>query len=113
MLADFETLIGEGKVWVIDGEPVPGYIVLRAGEGMLFIDNVAVDPMFHGQGHGRVLLDFAEGEAAAQGLATIRLFTNIHMTENRSLYPSMGYREIARRNEDGFDRVYFEKPLTS
>lgn len=113
MLADFEELIAQSKVWVLDGDPAPGYIVLAIRDGILFVDNVAVDPLSHGLGYGRELLQFAEDEAEARGILTIRLFTNIQMTENRSLYPSMGYREIGRRNEDGFDRVYFEKPLTS
>ena len=111
MLADFADLIAKQRVWVIDADPVPGYIVMTPREDCLFVDNVAVDPLNHGRGYGRRLLDFAEREAAALGLPAIRLFTNIHMTENRSLYPSLGYREFARRHEDGFDRVYFEKPL--
>ena len=56
-------------------------------------------------------LTFAEATARAQGLPRIELFTNVHMTENRSLYPALGYREFARRTEDGFERVYFSKPI--
>ena len=33
------------------------------------------------------------------------------MTENLSFYPRMGYAEVDRRHEDGFDRVFFEKPV--
>jgi hypothetical protein len=33
------------------------------------------------------------------------------MTDNLSLYPHLGYAEVDRRTEDGFNRVYFEKDL--
>jgi hypothetical protein len=31
------------------------------------------------------------------------------MTENLSFYPRLGYIEVARRAEHGFNRVFFEK----
>jgi hypothetical protein len=34
------------------------------------------------------------------------------MRENLSIYPRLGYVEVARRNEYGLDRVFFEKALT-
>ena len=37
--------------------------------------------------------------------------TNEKMTENLTLYPRLGYCEVARRTEDGFNRVYFQKTL--
>lgn len=33
------------------------------------------------------------------------------MTENIPYYPSLGYEEIGRWQEDGFDRVFFRKEL--
>ena len=45
------------------------------------------------------------------GLARVTLYTNARMHENLVLYPRLGYVEIDRRREDGFDRVYFEKML--
>ncbi len=111
MVADFKALIGEGKVWVSDRSPVNGYIVMYARDQALQIENVAVDPAQHGDGFGKALLGFAEAEAKRLNLDEITLYTNVHMTENLSFYPSMGYRETARRCEDGFDRVYFAKKL--
>lgn len=29
-----------------------------------------------------------------------------------TIYPRLGYVEVERRSEDGFDRVYFEKRLS-
>lgn len=33
------------------------------------------------------------------------------MTDNLSIYPRLGYVEVERRLEDGFNRVFFEKRL--
>ncbi len=33
------------------------------------------------------------------------------MHENLRFYPRLGYREVGRRLEDGFRRVYFSKQL--
>jgi hypothetical protein len=34
------------------------------------------------------------------------------MTENLAFYPALGYTEVDRRREHGFERVFFEKRLT-
>jgi hypothetical protein len=33
------------------------------------------------------------------------------MMENLSLYPNLGYVEVARRSDRGFNRVFFEKAV--
>ena len=111
MTADFGSMVASGQVWVLDKHPVEGFIVMYPKENALQIENVAVDPIQHGYGFGAQLLQFAEDEAIRMGLGQITLYTNIHMTENLSFYPSLGFRETGRRREDGFDRVYFAKSL--
>jgi hypothetical protein len=39
------------------------------------------------------------------------LYTNEVMTENQAIYAHLGYRETARRTEDGYHRVFMEKEL--
>lgn len=46
------------------------------------------------------------------GLSEVRLYTNVKMTENLSYYPRRGYREVERRTENGFERVYYSRVLT-
>jgi len=111
MVADFAALIAEGKVWVVGDTAVDGFIVMFEQNDALQVDNVAVDPSQHGNGFGGQLLDFAEAEARKRQISKITLYTNVLMSENLSFYPSLGYREIGRRKEDGFDRVYFSKSL--
>ena len=33
------------------------------------------------------------------------------MSGARALYPALGYRETARRFEDGYARIYFARPV--
>jgi ribosomal protein S18 acetylase RimI-like enzyme len=97
------------SVAALNGEPV-GLIVAVVADDRLLIDNVAVEPAHQGQGVGRALLAHAEQIAARRGLSELRLYTNAAMLENLALYPRLGYREVERRRDEGFDRVFFTKP---
>jgi len=110
MLADYGALIEAGELQVLEeaGESV-ALIVLRPEEDAIFVENIAVDPAAQRKGHGRALLAFAEDEARRLGLSAIRLYTNAAMTENLAYYPRLGFRETDRREEDGYNRVFFEK----
>jgi ribosomal protein S18 acetylase RimI-like enzyme len=110
MLADYGALIDAGELHVLeDAGAGVALIVLRPDEDALFVENIAVDPLVQGKGHGRALLAFAEAEARRLGFAAIRLYTNAAMTENLAYYPRLGFRETDRREEDGYRRVFFEK----
>ncbi len=112
MVADFKAQIEAGHVYVIEAdETVAGFIVLYRRRDHLHVENVAIFPARQRQGLGGALLSFAEAEAKRQGIPAIELYTNIKMTENLELYPRLGYVEIDRREDEGFSRVYFRKPL--
>lgn len=112
MLEDYAGHIEAGRVHVLElNGRVAGMVVLMPqGEAML-LDNIAVHPDAQSHGLGRMLLDFAEREAAAQGFSAIRLYTNEEMTENIAMYPHLGYVESHRVFEKGYRRVYFEKKV--
>ena len=113
MAADYAALIAVGDVSVAteaDGGFL-GFIVFRAAGRDLLLENVAVLPGAAGRGIGKALIAHCEQAARAQGAVAVRLYTNAKMTENLALYPRLGYTETARRSEDGFERVYFEKRL--
>lgn len=115
MTADYASLVAEGVVHVLDDEPtgneLAGVLVAFARDDHYFIENVAVRPDLHGTGRGRLLLTFAEEEARRQGFDRIELYTNAVMTENIDYYPRLGYEEIGRNEEDGFQRAFFRKGL--
>ncbi|MHB8648369.1 MAG: GNAT family N-acetyltransferase [Thermomicrobiales bacterium] len=112
MLADYSTLIADGVVHVIaDQSGVHGVVVCFPKDDCFFLENIAVHPADQGKGFGRDLMAFVERQAQAAGYDEIRLYTNERMTENLAYYPKLGYEEIDRRREGGYDRVYFRKRL--
>lgn len=114
MLADYAAQIADGDVFVAtDGlDGLQGFIVFYAEENHVLLENIAVFPSAAGRGVGKKLINFCENAARERGLPAVHLYTNEKMTENLSIYPKLGYAEVARRTQDGFNRVYFEKVLT-
>lgn len=112
MLADYPSLIGRGRVHLLEAEGrVAGVLVSEARRDHLFVDILAVDPAVRRAGAGRRLMAFAEDEARRAGLHRVRLYTHALMTEARAFYQALGYSEVEARHEAGFDRVYLEKMI--
>lgn len=112
MLDDYQQLTRNGQVHVIEHNGiVQGIIVLTPQKDAMLLDNVAVFPEAQGLGLGRKLLKFAETVAIQQGYRTIKLYTNVAMTENIELYTRLGYAETHRVEENGLRRVYMSKPI--
>jgi len=112
MLDDYPARIAADQVWVLPAaDVIAGVLVLESGPDRFLLDNIAVRPDRQGRGLGRLLLDFAEAEAARCGHERITLYTNTLMLENIAIYTARGYVEQDRRFEKGFARVYMEKPL--
>lgn len=114
MNADFAAQIAAGEVYVAtdDEDTIQGFIVFYAEEGHMLLENVAVLPHAAGRGIGRMLIGFCENAARQRDMNAVHLYTNEKMTENLSIYTRLGYVEVARRSENGFNRVYLEKVLT-
>ena len=93
-------------------EPV-GCGVLRVMEpGVGEIRHVWVAPLARRIGLGRRLLGALEHEAAARGLAVVRLDTHRVLTEAISMYRTSGYREIKRYDDSPYADFWFEKELS-
>jgi GNAT superfamily N-acetyltransferase len=112
MTADYARAVRDGQAWAAleDGQIV-GFAIMIAQPGYLLLDNVAVLPAAQGRGIGARLLALAEEQARGLGLRQIRLYTNEAMTENLAYYPRHGYAETHRAEQDGFNRVFFRKPI--
>jgi len=110
MLDDYRVHVRNHTAWVAEADGnVAGLVVLLAEEDHLLLDNVAVDPAWHGRGIGRALLDFAEREAIRRGYTELRLYTHEKMTENLGMYSALGWEETGRRKQSGYSRVFFRK----
>jgi ribosomal protein S18 acetylase RimI-like enzyme len=113
MLDDYGALIAEGTVSVFqaDDDAIAAMIVLLPKPDHLLLDNIAVQPERQGQRLGRRLIEFAEAEARRLGYAELRLYTHEKMVENIALYGRLGFEEIGRGREAGYDRVFMTKRL--
>jgi len=111
---DYERRIAAAQTWVLeDGGEIVGLIVLEETPEFLLLDNIAVRPAAQGKGFGQALIAFAEREAIRRGYGELRLYTHVLMVENIALYQRLGFAEIGRVREKGFDRVYMAKRLQS
>ncbi|MEL7568845.1 MAG: GNAT family N-acetyltransferase, partial [Dehalobacterium sp.] len=91
MLEDYSSLIQNENVFVGAWKgQITGILVLKNFSDHVLLDIVAVFPSFQGKGFGKDLIKFAEDYAFQNGNREIRLYTNIKMTENISIYKKLG-----------------------
>lgn len=115
MVADFQSQIEAGLIHVAtnDDNRLVGFAVLFRKEDCMFLENVAVFPNQQGKGIGAALMEHFETKARQQGLTLLELYTNEKMTENMALYAHLGFSVSERRQEDGFNRIYFRKTIAA
>lgn len=70
---------------------------IDAESGVGFIPNLAVHRDHRGQGIGRQLLEFAINHFRESGLSLARIETLDQNEVGQHLYPSVGFKEIARQ----------------
>ncbi len=110
MVADVASQIELGQVQAaFFGSTFAGYVVFYSEGDHLHLENVAVAPPHAGKGIGKKLVAYVEQAACDKALAAVELYTNEVMTENLEMYPKLGYIEIERKQQDGFNRVFFRK----
>lgn len=112
MVFDFRSRLADMPIEIIlsNGKPV-GYLVWFLRSDHLFLESIAVASSQQGKGFARLAMAYLEEKAFAAGCAAIELYTNEKMTTNLALYPHLGFEEMERRSEEGFNRVYFRKVL--
>jgi ribosomal protein S18 acetylase RimI-like enzyme len=111
MVADFDAEIAARRIVVIEtAGKVSGYMIAWPEADAYLIDN-NVDPACQGEGLGRRLMEYAAAEADRLRLRALRLYTNVLMIENLSMYAHLGFVETHRAIEKGFNRVYMRRSL--
>jgi ribosomal protein S18 acetylase RimI-like enzyme len=90
-----------GAVAESDGRIV-GVVLWEAGDGVLQICRLAVDPEMRRRGIARALLAAAEDAAQQHGYARLRLGTRLALAGNRKLFGGCGFVEVARHAHPGY-----------
>jgi ribosomal-protein-alanine N-acetyltransferase len=79
------------------GEAVVGYFVAMQGVDEVHLLNITVDPMYQGQGWGRVLLDALALWARSQRSQWLWLEVRTSNTRAQQVYLRYGYRRVGER----------------
>ena len=79
------------------GGAVIGYLMAWHTPDQLHILNVAIDPAYRRQGHGRRLLAVAMAEARRGGAAEVTLEVRPGNAAALALYAALGFRQTGRR----------------
>lgn len=109
---DYSDAVRRGRLFIFCGEDtISGFVVFYERGDHLHLENLAVHPKNQRSGVGKSLIDFVEECALRGGFRAIELYTNASMVENIEWYRTIGFSEIARRSEVGFDRVFFRRPI--
>jgi DNA-binding MarR family transcriptional regulator/ribosomal protein S18 acetylase RimI-like enzyme len=94
-----------------EGQPIGCGVWQRLSPDTAEIHHLWVSAGARGLGLGRRLLRELEADAAAHGIAVMRLGTHRVLTEAIALYRSSGYHEIAPYDASPYNQLAFEKPL--
>ncbi|QUD86865.1 bifunctional helix-turn-helix transcriptional regulator/GNAT family N-acetyltransferase [Phenylobacterium montanum] len=95
----------------LDGRPVGCGGLKVMGPGLGEIKRVWTAEEARRMGVAARIMAALEDEARRWGLATVRLDTNRALAEAQALYPRLGYRKVARFNDNPYADHWFEKAL--
>lgn len=94
--ADFSAYLVSDLVWVI-GEPIMGFLLIRAIGDEAEILTLAVDPMARRQGCARSLLAASKHDLAERGVARLFLEVAADNVAALSLYEALGFVTVGLR----------------
>ena len=111
--ADLTPPQGAFLVARLDGEPVACGAVRTWSAGVAELKRMWVAREARGSGLGSRMLEALEREAAALGLGTVRLETNLALEEAQAMYRAHGYEEIEPFSGDPYADLGFERDLAT
>lgn len=102
-----------GEIWAI-GTPSVACVFLTPLAEALYIGKLAVAESHRKMGLARRLIDLAETRAKALHLPNLELQTRIELTENHTVFQSLGFSEHARTAHEGYTRptsITYRRPI--
>ena len=84
------------------GDLIVGSVLWEPKEGGLYLERLAIDPDWRRQGIARALIAATEVAARAGGHDRIHLGTRLVLLDNRRLFASCGFVEIAQHAHPGY-----------
>jgi len=79
------------------GDTILGYFVAMRGVDEVHLLNITVDPMYHRQGWGRIMLDALALWARSQGAQWLWLEVRTSNLRAQQIYLRYGYRRVGER----------------
>ena len=111
MEADYAMHLTKDEVFVaLDVDVLIGFAILMTKPDGYWLETIAVDKAYRGQGIGGRLIEAVEAYLAPIA-NTYQLYTNEKMTKAQSWYITLGFVETDQRHEAGFARIYYRKSL--
>ena len=111
MLADYAGHLASDTVLVAEtasDKQVVGFAVVMQKSTGYWLENIAVADGWRGHGIGGGLLAAVEAFLAGK-TDHYQLYTNAVMRENLVWYQRLGFEETGRRDDEGYERVFFKK----
>jgi GNAT superfamily N-acetyltransferase len=92
---------GGGAVAGMD-DRIIGSVLWEPKDGGLYLERLAIDPAWRRRGIARALVAAVEAAAREGGYPRIHLGTRLVLVDNRRLFASCGFVEIARHAHPGY-----------
>jgi predicted N-acetyltransferase YhbS len=106
-LRETETTIGAhlaagGGAVACAGGRIVGSVMWEPKDGGMYLQRLAVEPAWRGQGIARALVAATEAAARLAGVTRVHLGTRLVLAGNRRLFAFCGFVEIARHAHPGY-----------
>jgi predicted N-acetyltransferase YhbS len=106
-LRETETTIGAhlaagGGAVACAGGRIVGSVMWEPKDGGMYLQRLAVEPAWRGQGIARALVAATEAAARRAGVTHVHLGTRLVLAGNRRLFASCGFVEIAQHAHPGY-----------
>ena len=96
------TAFAGGGTVACAGGRIVGSVMWEPKDGGMYLQRLAVEPAWRGQGIARALVAATEAAARLAGVTRVHLGTRLVLAGNRRLFAFCGFVEIARHAHPGY-----------